>query len=188
VRSILYPEKVGRRKTVSFNQPNKLGDYNNEVMTKTIDWFLDKYGESHQNATNKLIHWVCVPAIMLSLFGLLYAVPFPVERGLFTNWAAVLLAGALLYYLRLSFPMFLGFVVIGSAIIWVLNAMYQSVGEDAGQLAIISLVIFVVAWIGQFIGHKIEGKKPSFLQDIQFLLIGPAWLLHFIYKKLGIAY
>ena len=50
----------------------------------------------------------------------------------------------------------------------------------------LSLAIFIVAWIGQFIGHKIEGKKPSFFEDLQFLLIGPAWLLSFIYNKLGI--
>ena len=50
------------------------------------------------------------------------------------------------------------------------------------------ITVFILAWIGQFIGHKIEGKKPSFFEDIQFLLIGPAWLLSFIYKKLGIKF
>lgn len=153
-----------------------------------MDWFLDKYGESHQNATNKLIHWVCVPAIMFSLFGLLYSIPFPVERSLFTNWSAVAIVLAWVYYLRLSFPMFLGFLVIGSLLVWGNDALYQALGNDAGQLALVSLGIFVIAWIGQFIGHKIEGKKPSFLEDVQFLLIGPAWLLHFIYKKIGISY
>ena len=153
-----------------------------------IDSYLDKYGESHQNHTNKLIHWVCVPAIMFSLFGILYAIPFPVERGLFTNWSAVVIVLAWIYYLRLSIPMFLGFLVIGGLLVWGNNALYQALGEDAGQLALVSLGIFVIAWIGQFIGHKIEGKKPSFLEDLQFLLIGPAWLLHFIYKKLGIVY
>ena len=157
-------------------------------MAKTIDLLLEKYGESHQNATNKLIHWICVPAIMFSLFGLVYAIPFPVARGLFTNWAAVLLLAALVYYLRLSVPMFLGFIVIGGLMLWGVNAIYGAVGSNAGQLAKVSLLIFVVAWIGQFIGHKIEGKKPSFLEDVQFLLVGPAWLLHFIYKKLGVTY
>jgi uncharacterized membrane protein YGL010W len=57
-----------------------------------------------------------------------------------------------------------------------------------GMLWMISLGIFVIAWIIQFIGHKVEGKKPSFLKDIQFLMIGPAWLMHFLYKKLGISY
>jgi uncharacterized membrane protein YGL010W len=49
-----------------------------------------------------------------------------------------------------------------------------------------SVAIFIIAWIGQFYGHNIEGKKPSFLKDIQFLLIGPMWLMSFIYKKWGI--
>ncbi len=153
-----------------------------------MQWFLDKYGESHQNATNKLIHWACVPSIMFSLLGLMYAIPFPVERGLFTNWAAVFLGLALLYYLRLSIPMFLGFVVIGGLMLLGNNAIYQAIGQSAGALSLVSLIIFAVAWVGQFIGHKIEGKKPSFFEDLQFLLIGPAWLLHFIYKKVGIRY
>lgn len=104
------------------------------------------------------------------------------------NWAAVLLAAALLYYLRLSLAMFAGFILVGGLMLLGNNAIYEAVGQNAGQLAFISLLIFAVAWIGQFIGHKIEGKKPSFLEDVQFLLIGPAWLLHFIYQKVGIRY
>ncbi len=157
-------------------------------MSRDIQWYLDKYGESHQNATNKLIHWVCVPAIMFSLLGLIFAIPFPGGRGLFTNWAAVFLAMALIYYLRLSLPMFLGFVVITGLLLLGIHSLYLALGEQGGALALASLAIFVLAWIGQFIGHKIEGKKPSFLEDIQFLLIGPAWLLHFIYQRLGISY
>jgi uncharacterized membrane protein YGL010W len=157
-------------------------------MAKTMDWFLEKYGESHQNPTNKIIHWFCVPAIMFSLFGLLYAIPFPVERGLLTNWATVFFAITLIYYLRLSLAMFIGFIPIGAAMIFGVNTIFESSGSIASTLAYISLAIFVVAWIIQFIGHKIEGAKPSFLEDVQFLLIGPAWLLHFIYKKIGISY
>ena len=152
----------------------------------TINQLLDKYGESHQNHTNKMIHWICVPAIMFSLLGLLYQIPFPLaEKGLFTNWAAVFLAFALIYYLRLSIPMFLGFIVVGGLLLWGIHNVSVAAGGNAGW---VMLGIFVVAWIGQFIGHKIEGKKPSFLQDLQFLLIGPAWLLHFIYDQLGVRY
>ena len=157
-------------------------------MAKTMDWFLEKYGESHQNATNKLIHWFCVPAIMFSLFGILYSIPFPVERGLFTNWAAVFFVITLVYYLRLSVPMFIGFIPIGFAMIYGNTAIFNAVGNSASMLVYISLGIFAIAWVIQFIGHKIEGAKPSFLEDVQFLMIGPAWLLHFIYKKIGINY
>ena len=52
----------------------------------------------------------------------------------------------------------------------------------------VAAAVFVLAWIGQFIGHAIEGRKPSFLEDVKFLLVGPAWLLHFIYRRVGIAY
>ena len=154
-----------------------------------IDIYLQQYGESHQNATNKLIHWFCVPAIMFSLFGMLYAIPFPGGRGLFTNWAAVTMAITLIYYLRLSFTMFLGFIFIGGLMILGVDVIFEYVVDfDPKKLAYISMSIFVIAWIGQFIGHKIEGKKPSFLDDVKFLLVGPLWLLHFIYNKIGVGY
>jgi uncharacterized membrane protein YGL010W len=153
-----------------------------------VSALLDKYGESHQNHTNKLIHWICVPTIMFSLLALVYAIPFFMEKTMLQNWAAVLLFFALIYYLRLSISLFLGFVVITLLMLWGINELYLFSGKNSGTLALYALGIFVLAWIGQFIGHKIEGKKPSFLEDIQFLLIGPAWLLHFIYKKVGIGY
>ncbi|MEP6795157.1 MAG: Mpo1-like protein [Saprospiraceae bacterium] len=155
---------------------------------KQIDTLLSKYGESHMNTTNKLIHWVCVPAIMFSLFILLYSIPFFMDRTFFTNWGMVILLLALLYYARLSIIMFAGFLLIGFVMIWAINYLYAWSGYNAGMLALWGVIIFVTAWIGQFIGHKIEGKKPSFLQDLQFLLIGPAWLLSFIFKKVGITY
>lgn len=158
----------------------------NVTDVRRIDWFLDKYGESHQNATNKLIHWVCVPLIMFSLLGMIYSIPFPMpEKMLYANWAAVLVGLALVYYLTLSLAMFIGFLVVGSAMVVGNHFLAQNVGDN---LLYVSIGIFVVAWIGQFIGHKIEGKKPSFFEDVQFLLIGPAWLLHFIYKKIGLPY
>jgi uncharacterized membrane protein YGL010W len=155
---------------------------------RTIDHLLNQYGESHQNATNKLIHWVCVPAIMFSLLGLVMCIPFPVEKSLFANWTAVFLALALAYYLRLSVAMFAGFIIIGGLMLLGNWALYTALDFNTASMAIWSLAIFAVAWVGQFYGHKIEGKKPSFLKDVQFLLIGPAWLMHFIYKRVGLKY
>jgi uncharacterized membrane protein YGL010W len=154
---------------------------------QTLHQLLNTYGESHKNSTNKRIHWICVPSIMFSLVGLLMAIPFPVEKSLFINWAMVFFIGAWFYYLRLSVIMFLCFVLIGLIMLWG-NFKILEMVETNENLALVSLVIFTIAWIGQFIGHKIEGKKPSFLQDLQFLLIGPAWLLHFIFNKLRVKY
>lgn len=154
----------------------------------TIQTLLEQYGESHQNDTNKLIHWFCVPAIMFSLIGLLCSLPFPIEKTMFLNWGALFLVATMVYYFRLSIPMFLGFLVVALGLLWGNFALWQQVAKIGISSWQGSLLIFAVAWIGQFIGHKIEGKKPSFLEDIQFLLVGPAWLLHFIYKKMGISY
>jgi uncharacterized membrane protein YGL010W len=155
---------------------------------REIDKLLAIYGESHQNKINKLIHWFCVPSIMYSLVGLVMHIPFISSMSLLRNWATVILILALFYYLRLSLAMFIGFLIISFLLLYANWHMMNYCTQKNCSSAITLLIIFVVAWIGQFVGHKIEGKKPSFLQDLQFLLIGPAWLLHFIYNKLGIRY
>ncbi len=158
-------------------------------MAAKIQALLDEYGESHQNRTNKLIHWVCVPLIMFSLLGLLHAIPFPpITGGVYESWAVAVFIIALGYYHRFSWSMFFGFLVIGLLMLAGNQYILMLLNGSRGSLALVSLIIFTLAWIGQFIGHKIEGKKPSFFKDVQFLLIGPAWLLHFIFKKAGIPY
>jgi uncharacterized membrane protein YGL010W len=155
---------------------------------RAIDRLLAEYGESHQNPTNKMVHWICVPLIMFSLLALLYAVPFIRERSLLTNWAAVLLLFAWVYYARLSLPLMIGFVLIGGLMLLGIQWLYVQAGYAPGKLALWAVIIFAAAWVGQFWGHKVEGKKPSFLKDVQFLLIGPAWLMHFVFKRIGVGY
>ena len=149
-------------------------------MARTVQQWLDEYGESHQNPINKAIHWICVPLIMISLIGLLW----PVDITSNINLGVSIIVLATIYYLSISFKMFLGMAIVGFGIV----SCVQYLDTFTSPLWQISLSIFVLAWIGQFIGHKIEGKKPSFFEDIQFLLIGPMWLLSFIYNKVGIKY
>lgn len=147
--------------------------------------WLDEYGDSHRNPTNKAIHWVCVPLILFSVLGLLWLVPVPQAAAAvpFVNWATLLMALAVVYYLLLSPTLAIGMAVIAAAMFAVIHWVVMP-GPVAPWL--VYVVIFVGAWIGQFIGHEIEGKKPSFFKDLQFLLIGPAWLLAAAYRRLGI--
>ena len=149
---------------------------------KTIEQWIEEYGESHQNSTNKAIHWVCVPLIMLSLLALISIIPFPIKNYAMLSWTTIFLLFAIIFYLRLSISIAIGMLLIAIGMIASIHWM-TFIDEKIWRL---SLAVFIIAWIGQFIGHKIEGKKPSFFEDIQFLLIGPAWLLSFIYKKIGI--
>jgi uncharacterized membrane protein YGL010W len=158
---------------------------------RRIDELLTEYGQSHQNGTNKAIHWICVPLIFFSIVGLIASIPsqgvqrFMGEGNPYANWATVLLVLVLVYYVTLSIPLSIGMMLFSALCLFVAN---QITTISLAPLWQICIVIFILAWIGQFYGHKVEGKKPSFFKDIQFLLIGPAWLMHFIYKRLGIPY
>jgi uncharacterized membrane protein YGL010W len=151
---------------------------------RSIESLLSEYGESHQNPTNKLVHWVCVPVIFFCVVGLLYSVKLGVDltTGTPLNLAMVALLLTVLYYARLSPTLAVGMTFFALFCLWVC----QLIEASGAKLWLVSLILFVLAWIGQFWGHKIEGKKPSFLKDVQFLLIGPAWLMSFIYEKVGI--
>ena len=157
------------------------------LIMKNLQTWLDKYGESHQNITNKLIHWLCVPCIFFCVLALFSLIELPILEQWLTadmsNFASIMVFLGLLFYLRLSFSMFIGiglFTALCFQGIFLLNQTNLKLE--------ISLSLFIIAWIGQFIGHKIEGAKPSFFDDLKFLLIGPAWLIAFIYQKLGIKY
>jgi uncharacterized membrane protein YGL010W len=134
---------------------------------RAVDALLEAYSASHRNHTNELIHIVCVPAIVFSLLGLLWTVH---------AFAAIfIVAVSLAYYVRLSVPLALGMLLMSGAMLTLLALIPPS------QLVL-------VAWIGQFIGHAIEGRKPSFLDDLRFLLIGPLFVLGFLYRRARIAY
>ncbi len=157
---------------------------------KTIhDWF-NEYGESHQNKTNKIIHWICIPLIFWSIIALLSLIPQ--EKILFDwnynffHWGTIVIIFGLFFYLRLSFKIFLGMAFFSLCVLLDIWIMYKILGPNI--LMYLAISIFIFSWILQFFGHKIEGKKPSFIKDIQFLLIGPAWLLGYIYKKIGIKF
>jgi len=141
---------------------------------RNIDILLARYAESHRNHTNEIIHFVCIPLIVLSLLGILWAI-HPVVA-----LAAVL--GSLYYYTRLSRQFALGMGAMSAAMLGILAIMPEF------TVLPVSIAIFVVAWIGQFIGHKIEGKKPSFFEDLRFLLIGPLFVLSFLYRRMNLAY
>ena len=155
------------------------------------DWF-DAYAVSHQNKTNKLIHWICVPVIFFSVVGFFTSIPsdfissnFPPAIAPYAHFGTLLMIVGLLFYYRISVRMALGMTLVAAICVFANTWLLYNVETP---LWLISLILFVAAWIGQFYGHHLEGAKPSFLEDLQFLMIGPAWLLGFIYKRLGLKY
>ena len=153
---------------------------------RKVDSLLSEYGESHQNSLNKTIHWICVPSIFFSVVGFLWSIPRGPLASIdspWATWATVALILVTIYYMSISPQLAIGMVLFALVCLYLCYRidLYMDVWK-------VSLVVFVVAWIGQFYGHSVEGKRPSFFKDLQFLLIGPAWLMHFLYKRAGIKY
>ncbi|WP_374459624.1 DUF962 domain-containing protein [Chryseobacterium taeanense] len=156
---------------------------------RKIDLLFAEYSESHRNSTNKLIHWICVPLIFWTILGFISLIPSKsigfIYIGEISYVSFVAIALVTIFYMRLSFTVsliMLIIMIIMESFAYGINIRFK---ENSW---LVYLSVFIITWIFQFLGHKIEGKKPSFLKDLQFLLIGPIWLLSFILKKLGIRY
>jgi len=140
---------------------------------RKVDELFLRYGESHRNRTNEAIHWVCVPLITWSVLAALWALaPGVAYLGIGLSIA---------FYAWLSVQIAVGMLALFALMVYPLTLL-------GAYTLPVAAAVFVLAWIGQFIGHAIEGKKPSFFEDVKFLLVGPAWLLHFIYRRVGIPY
>jgi uncharacterized membrane protein YGL010W len=157
------------------------------MAVKTIHEWLSEYAESHQNPLNKLIHWICVPLIALSLIGMLWDLPVPAafrDISPAMNWGMLFMMASIVYYFILSPALAIGMVAIMALfaiVLWQLDSFDT-------PLWLICVAVFVLAWIGQFVGHVAEGKRPSFFKDVQFLMIGPLWIMSFVYRRLGIRF
>lgn len=145
------------------------------------DWF-SAYEICHRHPINVGIHYVAVPAIVVSLMGLLFLLPFPISLHPLLNWATVLVIGAFIFASRLSWRIAMGLLAFASMIL-VLLWWGQ---ELTSHFAFVMGLIFLIAWIFQFIGHHIEGKRPLLFDDLKFLFIGPLWIIAKLYRRANI--
>lgn len=152
-------------------------------MTRTLDDWLDAYGDSHRNPVNKTIHRIAVPIIVLDLLGFLHLVPTHALGSFVPPASWLLVIGALAFYVRLSPPLAIGMLLLALPSMAALDAGLAALGTWALPALV---AVFGVTWAAQFVGHALEGKKPSFFEDVQYLLIGPLWLLADAYRRLGL--
>lgn len=159
---------------------------------KELTSWLEEYSLSHQNPTNIILHKICVPTITFTLFAMLWSLPiFPksIRNMVSINQAGLLnpsliLIPVLAFYWNLSQPMAIAMGLIFTVIVFLMTIMEK----NHVPIFRLALILFILAWIGQFIGHEIEGKKPAFFKDLQFLFIGPLWTLAHVFHYFGIEY
>lgn len=152
----------------------------------TLHDLFDNYSQDHQDPTNRAIHWVCVPLIVWSVLALLWTIPAPATLFKPGIYAALAMLAASVFYYRGSRSIGFGVLIVFVVMSLITSTLYNYLG--ARPLRYLAIGVFAVAWIGQFIGHKVEGRRPSFLTDLKYLLVGPAWLMSKAYDRFGIKY
>jgi uncharacterized membrane protein YGL010W len=153
---------------------------------REVDRRLGNYSEDHRNPTNILIHWICVPFIVWTVVAALWTIPVPAALGRPGFWAGVAMFASLAFYIRLSKPLAFAMLAVYVVMGLITEALFRSLG--ASGLLWLAGMVFVIAWIAQFIGHNIEGRRPAFFTDLVYLLIGPLWIVAKILRRVGIAY
>ena len=150
---------------------------------RTMQSWLNSYSADHKNPTNQVFHWLCVPPIVWAVIALLWTIPVPESILRPGAWAVLVMVLAFTWYWkhshRLAAALLVAFAILGVLTYWLFTAL------GAAGLRDLAIVVFVLAWIGQFVGHHYEGRRPSFLTDLSYLLIGPAWLMAKLLRKLG---
>ena len=159
---------------------------NPTIPQRRIDRWFAHYSDDHRNVANQRIHVIAVPAILWSVVALLWCIPVPgtmFQPGL---WSALAMFFAWAFYFHNSHRLGYGMLVVFVVLAWTTRWLYDALGTT--QLLYLAIGVFVIAWIAQFVGHKLEGRKPSFFTDLTYLLIGPAWVLSKLYRKFGWTY
>ncbi len=155
-------------------------------LARPIDRYFASYSDDHRNVINQRIHVVAVPAILWSVVALLWCLPPLITWFQYGIWSAFAMFSAWCFYNKLSRPLGIGMLIQ----FFVFGCLCRLLEAEIGLQALrwLAVGVFVVAWIAQFIGHTFEGRKPSFLTDLTYLLIGPAWVMAKFYRKLDWRY
>jgi len=153
---------------------------------RTVNEWFGNYSKDHRHPTNRIIHWICVPAILWSAIAALWVIPVPSAIGRPGFWCGMAMVAAFAFYWKMSKPIGIAMLIVFVAFGGLTEFLYRTIGPS--DLLWVAIAVFVGAWIGQFIGHIIEGARPSFFTDLAYLLIGPAWLAGKAMRRMNIAY
>jgi len=153
-------------------------------MSETDGW-LKLYEDTHQDLTYPVIFWAAVPMVVLGTVGIMWTLPIPDEFfdiSPLLNWGTAFLMAAAVYYFIISVSLAIGMLPFFIGIAAIQTWLVQS---DFSPLRV-SIGLFVAGVIGLWMGHRNKSSLRPVLQDLQLMMIGPAWLLSVLYRRIGI--
>lgn len=153
-------------------------------MSETHDW-LKRYEDSHLELRYPMLYWAAVPMVVLGTVGVLWTLPVPgefYEISPLLNWGSAFLMAAAVYYFIISVPLAIGMLPFTLGVAawqhWLETSDFSPLRVSAGLL--------LAGIIGLWLGRRRQWSVGPLLQDLQMMMIGPAWLLSVLYRRIGI--
>jgi uncharacterized membrane protein YGL010W len=138
------------------------------MMSPTLKAHFADYAAFHGTPGNKACHYVGIPLIVLAVLALLARVPLVELGGYDVTLAEVALVAVTAYYLTLD--------AVLAAIMLAASVGLLFLGRPLPVW--VSVALFVVGWIFQFVGHYVyEKRSPAFFRNLAHLLVGPLWIV-----------
>src|SRR5688572_2663827 len=110
---------------------------------RTVQQWFDEYAESHSNPRNEVLHFICVPAIVVTVIGFLWAIPVPEAAAAVSPWlnfATLAVAVGIVYYFTLSWRLGLGAAAVLVAMLFIVRWL----DTLAWPLWLTCLAVFVI--------------------------------------------
>ena len=155
-------------------------------MSENDSW-LERYEKRHADLTNPVVYWAAVPMVVIGTVGLLWSLPTPIEFyeiSPLLNWGSAFLIAATVYYFIISLSIAIGMLPfmlgLASLQLWLTDSDYPAFA--------VSVALLVAGTVGLWLGRRRAGALAAVVQDLQMMMIGPAWLLSVMYRRFGIPY
>lgn len=153
-------------------------------MSESDNWLV-RYEKGHTDLTNPVVYWAAVPMVVVGTTGLLWSLPAPIEFyeiSPLLNWGSAFLIATTVYYFIISLSIGIGMLPfmlgLASLHLWLASSGYPAFG--------VSVALLVAGTVGLWLGRRHTGGLARVLQDLQMMMIGPAWLLSVMYRRFGI--
>jgi uncharacterized membrane protein YGL010W len=156
-------------------------------MPATVDEWADQFGRLRASAPSALSAWLGIPIVITALIGLLWAIPVPdilTDASPVINAATLFIMASFVYYCILSIPLAIG------GLLFLISAAIPSAWLDQTEQPLwpVAAGVFVIAFAWQLTETRRATGRLLVLRNLQYVMLGPIWLLRGLYRRAGLRY
>jgi uncharacterized membrane protein YGL010W len=153
----------------------------------TVDDWADEFGRLRSSGPQAVAAWLGIPLVIASLLGLLWIAPAPTvltDASPAINLATLFIMAAFVYYCILSIRLALGGLVFLLAAATP-SALLEHASVPTGLLA---GAVFAASFAWQLLETRRATGRFEILRNLQYVMLGPIWLLRAVFRRAGVEY